>query len=76
MWAASWALNGFLGTGILQSPTCHIIDHELSAFYDITHGHGATPGTSFQHIALMQQVKGITTEWLEPVDYSEFQKLK
>ena len=40
MWAASWALNGFLGTGIMQAPTCHMIEHELSAFYDITHGHG------------------------------------
>lgn len=40
MWAASWALNGFLGTGIMMAPTCHMIEHELSAFYDITHGHG------------------------------------
>ena len=42
----------------------------------VKHWHGAAPGTSFQHIALMQQVKGVTTEWLEPVDNSEFQKLK
>ena len=40
MWAASWALNGFLSTGNFQAPTCHMIEHELSAFYDITHGHG------------------------------------
>ena len=40
MWAASWALNGFLSTGIIMAPTCHMIEHELSAFYDITHGHG------------------------------------
>ena len=40
MWAASWALNGFLGTGTMQFPTCHMIEHELSAFHDITHGHG------------------------------------
>lgn len=40
MWAASWALNGFLGTGTRQAATCHAIEHELSAFYDITHGHG------------------------------------
>lgn len=40
MWAASWALNGFLGTGTMQAPTCHMIEHELSAFHDITHGHG------------------------------------
>ncbi|WP_196603907.1 iron-containing alcohol dehydrogenase [Pectinatus haikarae] len=40
MWAASWALNGFLGTGTVMAPTCHMIEHEVSAFYDITHGHG------------------------------------
>ena len=40
MWASSWALNGFLGCGIIQAPTCHMIEHELSAIYDITHGHG------------------------------------
>jgi len=40
MWAASWGLNGFLGTGTVMAPTCHMIEHEVSAFYDITHGHG------------------------------------
>lgn len=40
MWASSWTLNGFLGCGIIQAPMCHTIEHELSAIYDITHGHG------------------------------------
>lgn len=40
MWAASWALNSFLTMGIKQAPSCHAMEHELSAFYDITHGHG------------------------------------
>ena len=40
MWASSWALNGFLFSGISQDAICHMIEHELSAFYDITHGHG------------------------------------
>ena len=40
MWAASWALNDFLTVGIPQAPTCHCIEHELSAYYDITHGLG------------------------------------
>lgn len=40
MWASSWALNGFLFEGVLQAPVCHAMEHELSAFYDITHGHG------------------------------------
>ena len=39
-WAASWAINGF--TGALQNCgwSCHPMEHELSAFYDITHGLG------------------------------------
>jgi alcohol dehydrogenase YqhD (iron-dependent ADH family) len=40
MWASSWALNGFLQTGGFQAPSCHAMEHELSAFYDITHGLG------------------------------------
>jgi alcohol dehydrogenase YqhD (iron-dependent ADH family) len=40
MWAASWALNGFLQTGGFQAASCHAMEHELSAFYDITHGLG------------------------------------
>ena len=40
MWASTWALNGFLCGGRGQATTCHAIEHELSAFYDITHGLG------------------------------------
>lgn len=40
MWASSWALNGFLQTGGSQAASCHAMEHELSAFYDITHGLG------------------------------------
>lgn len=40
MWASTWALNGFLGTGAMQAPSCHAMEHELSAYYDITHGLG------------------------------------
>jgi butanol dehydrogenase len=40
MWASSWALNGFIGAGKQQAPSCHVMEHELSAFYDITHGLG------------------------------------
>lgn len=40
MWVSTWAQNGFI-TGARQ-PTwvIHSIEHELSAFYGITHGHG------------------------------------
>lgn len=40
MWASSWALNGFLQTGGFQAASCHAMEHELSAYYDITHGLG------------------------------------
>ena len=40
MWASSLALNGLCGSGKVGSWTCHPIEHELSAFYDITHGVG------------------------------------
>ncbi len=40
MWASSMALNGLLGSGKPGAWSCHPIEHELSAFYDITHGVG------------------------------------
>jgi alcohol dehydrogenase YqhD (iron-dependent ADH family) len=40
MWASSMALNGLTGSGKPGAWTCHPIEHELSAFYDITHGVG------------------------------------
>lgn len=40
MWASSWAINGFINGGRRQPWSCHPIEHELSAFYDITHGLG------------------------------------
>ncbi len=40
MWTSSWAINGFIDGGKRQAWSCHPIEHELSAIYDITHGHG------------------------------------
>ena len=40
MWCASWAINGFLDMGKPVAWSVHAIEHELSAFYDITHGVG------------------------------------
>lgn len=40
MWASSWAINGFITGGKQQAWSCHPMEHELSAFYDITHGLG------------------------------------
>ncbi|MGL4695583.1 iron-containing alcohol dehydrogenase [Enterococcus larvae] len=40
MWASSLALNGLTGDGKGGAWSCHPMEHELSAFYDITHGVG------------------------------------
>lgn len=40
MWASSLALNGLTGAGKGGAWSCHPIEHELSAYYDITHGVG------------------------------------
>ncbi len=40
MWTSSWAINGFIDGGKSQAWSCHPIEHELSAIYDITHGLG------------------------------------
>ena len=40
MWASTLALNGLCSAGKTGSWSCHPIEHELSAFYDITHGVG------------------------------------
>ncbi len=40
MWTSSWAINGFCNGGKRHEWTCHPIEHELSAYYDITHGLG------------------------------------
>lgn len=40
MWASSWAINDFIANSAKAAWTVHPIEHELSAFYDITHGLG------------------------------------
>lgn len=40
MWASTLALNGLTGSGKGGTWSCHTMEHELSAFYDITHGIG------------------------------------
>lgn len=40
MWASTLGLNGLCAAGKTGGWTCHPIEHELSAFYDITHGVG------------------------------------
>ena len=40
MWTSSWAINGFVLGSHRKAWSCHPIEHELSAKYDITHGLG------------------------------------
>ena len=40
MWNSSWAINGFLAMGKPVGWSVHRMEHELSAFYDVTHGVG------------------------------------
>ncbi|HPJ88636.1 MAG TPA: iron-containing alcohol dehydrogenase [Thermotogota bacterium] len=40
MWAGTLAHNGLLGTGRIEDWGTHMIEHELSAIYDLTHGAG------------------------------------
>lgn len=40
MWTSSWAINDFVGSCQTCNWTCHSIEHQLSAYYDITHGLG------------------------------------
>lgn len=40
MWASTWAINGLLSEGKKQAWSVHPMEHELSAYFDITHGVG------------------------------------
>lgn len=40
MWASSWAINGLCKKGCTVMWSMHPIEHQLSAYYDITHGAG------------------------------------
>ncbi len=40
MWASTWAINTFVKAGKTHEWSCHPLEHELSAIYDITHGLG------------------------------------
>ena len=41
MWASSLAINGLTAAGKAGEPwSCHAMEHQLSAYYDITHGAG------------------------------------
>lgn len=47
MWASSLAINGLMSGGADVAWCVHPMEHELSAFYDITHGEGLAILTPF-----------------------------
>lgn len=47
MWASSLAINGLVSNGADVGWCVHPMEHELSAFYDITHGEGLAILTPF-----------------------------
>jgi len=40
MWASTIGLNGLLSCGKITDWATHLIEHEISAYYDLTHGAG------------------------------------
>ncbi|MBQ1470645.1 MAG: hypothetical protein IIZ29_07320 [Schwartzia sp.] len=40
------------------------------------HWHGAGPNNMMQHLSIMMNGEGVSTEWLEPVSDTELAKLK
>lgn len=77
MWSSSLAINGLLSYGKERNWSCHPMEHELSAYYDITHGEGLAILTPFWmdyvlNDATVEQFKeyGINVWGLNPAEDS------
>ena len=68
MWVSSWAINGFLKAGFAGPWSCHPMEHQLSAYYDVTHGVGLAILTPhwMRHI-LCEKTVGFFVEYGENV---------
>lgn len=59
MWDAVWAINGFLKMGKPVAWSVHRMEHELSAFYDVTHGVGLAVLTpNWMRYVLSEKTRG------------------
>lgn len=79
MWASSWAINGLLNKGCAVKWSVHPMEHELSAFYDVTHGEGLavltpswmryvlTTENAWKFAEYGREVLGISDEYSEMV---------
>lgn len=64
MWVGSLAINGLLSDGADVAWCVHPMEHELSAFYDITHGEGLAILTPFwMDFALNEQTAAKFAEY-------------
>jgi NADP-dependent alcohol dehydrogenase len=57
MWASTWALNGWIGSGVPEDWATHAIGHELTALYGLDHGQTLAivlPGT----LRVLKEQKG------------------
>ena len=57
MWAASWAINGFIACGNYSSWPCHAMEYQLTNKYHVTHGHGM----AIIDVSWMRHILGDTT---------------
>ncbi|GGD00052.1 iron-containing alcohol dehydrogenase [Enterococcus wangshanyuanii] len=78
MWASSLALNGLTRGGKHGVWSCHAMEHELSAFYDITHGIGLAILTPrWMAYVLSEQTVGKFAQFAKNVwDITEVDKMK
>ena len=68
MWTASFAINGMLCDGAEVKWCVHPMEHELSAFYDITHGEGLAILTPvWMEFALRESTKAKFAEYARNV---------
>jgi len=68
MWAGSLALNGILTYGKIGDWAAHVIEHALSAVYDITHGVGlAIIGPNWMEYVLDEKTAGKFAEYAKNV---------
>jgi len=59
MWASTIALNGLLACGKITDWATHMLEHELSAYYDLNHG----AGLAILFPNWMKRVKNLDNLW-------------
>ena len=80
MWAACWAINGLAIKGNPVQWTMHKMEHELSAYYDVTHGIGLailmpawmkwclTEDNAYRYVEYLHQVFEVDTEGMDKME--------